>query len=406
MTTERPLAAPHPLRASGAFRSLWLAGLLSTVGSNASRVALLLYLFRTRDSALDLAALLLLDCLPGAAIAPWAGVIVDRYDKRTVMVVADLARMVLVGSLVFVPTLPAFLVVTALHSLASAFFQPAKLAAIPALVSEAELARANAADQAANNLVLIVGPVLGAELFARVGLLPTLLLDALSFLASALLIVALPLTRVAAGSSGDERLGEQIRAGWDYLRANGRVLHLCLLFFVSLVCVSLWTPLAPFFIRDRLGGSERAFGWQFAVFGAGAVAGALWAPRPVARFGSGVTLFVGLVGEALSLTVYAMVQDLATSMAILFFWGTLVSLIVVPFYSLIQVVVDERFRGRVFAVVKQSENVAVVLAMLAVPLLQGRLGSHLILFLAGAVYLTFAVLSTLSPGGRRLLSAR
>lgn len=391
---------------SPAFRNLWLAGVLSSLGSHTSRIALLLFLFRTGDSVFELAALLAADTLPGAAIAPYAGALADRCDKRRVMVASDLARMLLLALLLARPTRTAFFVITALHSLASAFFQPAKAAMFPQLVAPHDLPRANAADQAAQNLVLITGPVVGAELFTRFGLAPALALDALSFLASALLIASMTGAPAAAPRAQHTRLGEDVRAGWRYLRDQSLARHLCRLFFVSLTCVSLWMPLAPFFIRDRLGGAERAFGWQFTVFGCGAVLGALWAPRPVRRFGMGATFFAGLLGEALSLTVYALVPSLTLSMAIMFFWGVLVSLIVVPFYSLLQVLVDERFRGRVFAVVRQSENLAVVAAMLLALLLQGRLGSHVILLLAGATYLALATASALSEDGRRLLAAR
>jgi hypothetical protein len=91
---------------------------------------------------------------------------------------------------------------------------------------------------------------------------------------------------------------------------------------------------------------------------------------------------------------------------IIFFWGIAVSVASVPFYSILQSVVDERFFGRVFSVVKQSESLAVVLAMAVAVLLQNLLATHLVFLLAGLFYLGFAAASSLSNGGRALLATR
>jgi MFS family permease len=199
---------------------------------------------------------------------------------------------------------------------------------------------------------------------------------------------------------------DDIRSGWRYLRDNQLVLHLSVLFFISLLCAGLWTPLAPFFIRDHLGASTRVLGWQFAAFGGGAVAGSLVAPAVVRRWGRGVVLFAGLLGEGLCQTTYAVVPDAAISTVLILGWGVVVSLIVVPFYSILQTVVDERFIGRVFAAVRQSENIALALAMGAAVLLQGRMDSSSILLLGGVAYCVLALGSSFTGGGRALLATR
>jgi MFS family permease len=313
-----------------------------------------------------------------------------------------------VGGIFLSPTLPVVYVMTALHSVAAAFFQPAKAAALPLTVSRDDLPRANAWDQSASSLMLVAGPVLGAELLTRFGLGATLLLDALSFLASAALVAG---AGIAGGGGARAPLAlrgvlADVGAGWRYVRGHALALHLYLLFFVSLLCTSLWMPLAPFFVRDYLHAPERVLGWQFAAFGAGAVAGGLWAPQPVSRFGKGATLFAALVAEGSCLTLYALVPHAGLSVALMVAWGFMVSLIVVPFYSILQAVVDEGFAGRVFSLVKQSENVAIVLAMGLAALLQDRIASHAILLLAGLLYLLLAATSSLTGGGRRLLATR
>lgn len=391
------------------FRNIWLANLLSMMGSQVSRIGLILYIFETSDAVLNLALLVVLDTLPGAVVAPLSGVVVDRLNKRVVMVASDLARMAFMLVILLRPSLGVIYLMAALHSIATVFFQPAKTASIPLIVEQDDLLRANAIDQSAANVVLIAGPVVGALLLKHFGLAATLLLDAATFLASALLLAGVSIRRVERGHETPLSMAaamSEIKEGWRYLAGHRLALHLNVLLFMALICTSIWIPLAPFFIRDHLGGSEQIFGWQLGLFGLGAMLGGLLAPRLVERFGTGVALFAGFLAEAVSLSLYGMVSHVGASMVIIFLWGVVVSVVVVPFYSILQKIVEERFLGRVFSVVKQSENVAVVLAMSGAVLLQDFFGSHLIFLFAGLVYFGLMAISSLSREGRTLLATR
>ena len=388
------------------FRNIWLASLLSMMGSQISRIGLILYLFTTRDSVFDLALLIVLETLPGMFAAPVAGAVSDRASKRAVMVISDLVRAGSTGLILLWPTLEMIYLMTALHSIATAFFQPAKSASIPLIVEKSDLPQANGIDQSAMNLMLIAGPVIGAQLLLNVGLSTTLIIDSLSFLVSAWLVARVKTLRVE-GHIAERSTAlnlVQIKVGWQYFIRHRLARHLNLLFFVSLLCTGIWMPLAPFFIRQHLGASEHILGWQLGVFGTGTVVGALLAPRLIARFGKGLSLFVSLLAEASSLIVYALVSHVGVSMVVIFTLGIIVSFIVVPFYSILQVVVAKRFLGRVFSVIKLCENLAIVLAMVAAMLLNDLLGSRLIFLIAGSCYFGLTMVSSLTQGGKRLLA--
>jgi predicted MFS family arabinose efflux permease len=393
---------------NASFRNLWVSSLLSTVGSQVSRLGLILYVFDTRGEIGSLALLAVVDTLPGAVAAPLAGAVVDGLNKRVVMIVSDLSRMVFMSVILVHPSLGVIYLMTALHSVATVFFQPAKSAAIPLIVKQEDLTRANGLEQSAANVTLIAGPVLGAILLRQFGLTASLLFDAASFLVSALMVARVTIRQVerkqiqlsAAGAVND------ITEGGRYLLRHPLALHLACSLFVALSCTSLWIPLAPFFIRERLGVSEQLLGWQAGLFGVGAALGGLLAPRLVERIGTGVTLFAAFLGEALNMMLYSVVSRVGMSMLVIFVWGVVLSIIVVPFYSLLQKIVDERFLGRVFSLIKQGENLAVVLAMAVAVLLQGFVATPLILLLAGLVYFAFTVASSFSRGGRALLATQ
>lgn len=393
---------------NGSFRNLWVSSLLSTVGSQVSRLGLILYVFDTRGEIISLALLIVLDTLPGAVAAPLAGAVVDGLNKRVVMVLSDLSRMIFMLAILVHPSLIVIYLMTALHSVATVFFQPAKSAAIPLIVKQEDLTRANALEQSAANLTLIAGPVLGAILLRQFGLTATLLFDAASFLVSALMLSRVTIRRVERKQIELSAAGavNEIKEGGQYLLRHPLALQLTFLLFVALSCTSLWIPLAPFFIRDQLGVSEHLLGWQTGLFGLGAAIGGLIAPRVVERFGTGVTLFAAFLGEAISMMLYSVVSQVGVSMIVVFVWGVVLSIIVVPFYSILQEIVEEQFLGRVFSLIKQGENLAVVLAMVAAALLQGLVATPLIFLIGGLVYFTFTLASSFSRGGRALLATQ
>lgn len=397
-----------PALGNSSFRNLWLAGLLSMTGSQISRVGLILYISSTGNSVLALALLLTLELLPGALVAPLAGVVIDAYSKRVVMIVSDLLRMVFMLFIWWWPTVEMIYLMAALHSIATVFYLPAKSALIPEVVEEADWPGANGLDQSASNLTMVAGPIIGAELLILVGLKVTLIVDALSFLASALLVARVksrPVAREYVELSLTTTV-QNVKAGWDYIVAHPLVLRLNVMVFVSLLCAGLWVPLAPSFVRDQLSGSSRLIGWQMGIFGLGAILGGLLAPLLVRRFGKGIMVFLGLLAEGLSLSVYAVVSHIGVSMLIMFGLGIVVSIVVVAFYSILQTVVEEPFLGRVFSIVKQSENIAIVLAMAMAALLQGFLSSHVIFLGAGLFYVGLTLASSFSRGGRLLLGTR
>jgi len=390
------------------FRRLWLASLLSLTGSQVSRIGLILGIVQTTNSVSAVALLVLVETLPSALLAPLAGAAVDRLGKRSLMIAMDLVRFMGLMVILAMPVPAVILTVACVNAIATCVFQPARTAAIPLVVPPDRIVAANSWDQGAANLMFILGPALGTELFVALGLRWTLVLDGVTYLASAALLAGVHGCDDARSGVGGmlASAASDIRGGWRYLRSHDLVLHLSALFFVSLVCAGLWTPLAPFFVRDVLGGTTRLLGWQFAAFGAGAVGGSLLAPPLVARLGRGALLSGALLAEGVCQTAYAASDDALASTALIVVWGTAVSLIVVPFYSILQTVVDAPFRGRVLSTVRQTENVATTLSLGVAALLHGYMNSQSILLAGGLAYCALVAGSCLTVGGRGLLATR
>ncbi|WP_083459117.1 MFS transporter [Jiangella muralis] len=207
-----------PLRRDPAFRSLFAARTISFLGDSLSLVALMLHVADTAGQALAVALLLLVGDLAPALFSPLAGAVADRWDRRRVMIGCELAQAgLLVAIAVALPPLPLLLVLAGVRAVAGQVFLPASRAAVATLVPPREQAAANSALGLATNGGEAAGPLVAAALFPLVGVRGVLLVDAATFLLSALLLLRLPALPPSGPAAARGGLLDDARAGLGYL---------------------------------------------------------------------------------------------------------------------------------------------------------------------------------------------
>jgi MFS family permease len=160
------------LRRNPDFTKLYVAQLISFGGDWFTSVALLALVLEKTGSATLAALVFAAQTIPFAIVSPFAGVIVDRFDRKAIMIAADVIRALLALGFVFAQTPGTIWVIfllLALISGLSAFFEPASSAALPNLVSRADLARANVLIGSAWGTMLVVGAALGGLVAVHFG---------------------------------------------------------------------------------------------------------------------------------------------------------------------------------------------------------------------------------------------
>jgi MFS family permease len=206
------------LRTNRNYRRLWYGQVVSQIGDWLDSVALFTLTLNLTGSGQAVGLLFLAEFLPGAAVGPFAGVIVDRLPRKLVLIASDLGRAMVVLLLLLVrgpeDLWLLYLAVVAKVSL-TAFFEPARSAILPALCSREELVAANAISGATWSAMLALGAALGGIVAGTLGVETAFLLDAASFLLSAALIatVRVPRRRVADRSGELERPAPHPRMG-------------------------------------------------------------------------------------------------------------------------------------------------------------------------------------------------
>lgn len=293
------------------FWRYWSAMAISQTGTAVTTVALPLVAVTTLDaSAFEVSLLTAATYLAWVVIGLPAGVLVQRLPLRGTQVAMDVVRA---GAIASVPltwwlghlTMAHLVVAALVISLANVVFDVGSQSFLPTIVSRAELTARNSLVSATHSSTALGGPSLGGLLVQALGAVPTLLVDAVSFVASALLLRGLPRGSV---SSVDARpkMGALIREGWRYV-VRHPVMRPCMFGATAdnFANGALLAVIPVFLVRD-LHASPAMVGLLIAADGAGSLIGAALAPWLTARLGSARALMVAAVlGAGLALLMPA-----------------------------------------------------------------------------------------------------
>ncbi len=269
----------RPLK-SRDFALLWLGMSISLVGDGMFLVAAAWTAFSLWNSPAALSVIGIAMIVPTIACLLLGGAISDRFDRRKIMLTADLGRAGAIGLLAMLAlshtlTFGALVAIVAAYGIGAAFFTPAFESIVPSIVDRRHLAQANALDQFVRPIALrLIGPAVGGALVGLVGAGTAFALDAASFLVSAATILAL--RPVAASvADGGSTIGA-VRDGLRFVRRRvwlwGTLLSAAVAYLVFLGPTEV---LLPYLVKNSLHGSAGDLGLVLAAGGVGAIGAAL-----------------------------------------------------------------------------------------------------------------------------------
>jgi MFS family permease len=240
------------------FSLLWFSGLVSVAGDWVLMIALPYYVYVTTGSTLATAGMTVAELAPAILLSSFTGVFADRWNRKHILVVANLAQALVVSTLLLAGEgwLWVVYVVAALQSAAAAFAQPAESALLPTLVPREQLVQANALNALNNRLGRLAGAPLGAALLSWWGLEALAVVDALTFLVAAALVAPI----VVPGRPTPQEDGEPVEphfwrewtAGLRVVRDDRTIAVLFVVFGLMTFGGTMLDPLYVPWIRDVL----------------------------------------------------------------------------------------------------------------------------------------------------------
>jgi Na+/melibiose symporter-like transporter len=272
------------------FSILWFAGLISMIGDSVLRIGLPLYVFNLTGSTLATGAMLVAGIAPGLLFGSIAGVFVDRWDRRRIMIVTNLLQVgVLLPLLTVHSAQQVWIIYVVLFtgSTISQLFSPAESALLPLLVDEEHLATANSLSALNSNLARLLGPALAGIILGLTGLAGITLIDAMSFVVAASLIVLIryrrPRAQTQAAGVNVVTLVRGVAREWsDGLRLVRDTPPLAILFAVTvpiMIAEGFFGTLIVPFVTRVMHGTDIDFGVLMAAQGVGGIIGSITIAR-------------------------------------------------------------------------------------------------------------------------------
>ena len=381
--SERPPTVGYGalLRGNREFRFLWLGQVVSQMGDWFDTIAVYTIALRLTGSSRSVALIMVARFLPSVVMGPLSGVVADRFSRRSIMITADLLRAIVVLGFLLVrrpDQMWLVYVLTVLQLAFSAFFEPAKTAAIPSIVADRELVSANAIASVTWSAMLTIGAAIGGFVAGWFGTNVAFILDSLTFVASAMLIASVTFPKRPVRAKAKLTIGKALGItdtleGARYVKNRSRV-------FAYLMVKPAWgmgggilTLLAVFGEKVFPVGGKTAtgIGVLFTARGIGTAVGPIVARRWAGETRKQMQNAIGiafLIGGVFYIA-FGVSRNFLLALLFLAIAHTGGSILWVFSTVLLQREVEDRFRGRVFA----AELALLTLTMAASNYLVGEL---------------------------------
>lgn len=386
----------HVFRAlsSRNFRLFFAGQVVSLIGLWMTRIATSWLVYRLTDSALLLGIVGFASQIPTFFVAPFAGVLVDRFNKRQLLVctqaLAMLQSLTLAGlTLSGTITITHIILLSLLQGLIDAFDMPGRQSFLVSMVDRKEdLSNAIALNSSMFNGARLIGPSIAGVVIAAWGEGICFLIDGISYIA---VLAALLAMRVPPHVNGRRRsIARDLHEGFRYITDFWPIAYILILIAMLSLFGMPYIVLMPVISRDLLGGGANTFGFLMAASGLGALSGALYLASRRTVLGLGRLIILAACLFAAALVCAALSRNLALTLLLMVVggWSAIVQL--ASCNTLLQTLVEDDKRGRVMSFYTMSLMGMAPLGSLLAGFAANRIGAPQTLIAAGVLCLATA----------------
>ena len=397
--------------ASPSYFPLWLGQLLSSFGDTLHYIALVVLVFQLTGQGLLVAGLVAAEVVPVMVLGPVAGVMIDRFSRKAVLIGADLFRALLVLTLLWPQGAWHAYAVAAGLAAANTFFNPTVQAVIPVLTTDEQRLAANSVGWSTGRLVQILASAVAGGLIALIGTGPAFAVNSASFIASAVLIgtLRIPAHTGQLGAGSQRGLGgyfADARAGLGFARQDRFVSRLLVVQALASLATGGTGAMLVVLSEHHLHQPPAGFAWLIGAIGVGALLGPL-IPNTLARdYRDPRWLFVPYVIRGIGDVLLAIFTPLPIALLLLFIYGLNTSTGMVVFNSTVQGAVPDAVRGRVFTLLDVTWSAMRLLSLAVGGLVVDVIGIEPLFWLGGALLAAAGSLGLLLLGGYDLRTRR
>jgi DHA3 family macrolide efflux protein-like MFS transporter len=393
---------PVPQSWKRPFFTIWIGQAISLIGSSLVQFALIWWLTEKTQSATALATAALVVFLPNAFLAPFAGVVVDRYDRRILMIASDalvaiatfsLAILFLTGRAQVVHVYIALLI----RAIAGNFQFPAMRASTSLMVPESHLSKIAGYNQILHNSLRIMTPPLGAILLNALPLQNILMIDVFTALLgiTPLFFVFIPQPPQTIEQHSSFSLWKDLKSGAQYIISMPGFVYVIGIISILNFLLDPAFSLTPILVQNHFGGGALQFAWvQSAASIGGLASGLIFSIWVVRR--KVLTSMLGVAGVGLGCLMMGLAPSNALWLAIAgsFILTLMMGISDAPMGALLQARIAPDMQGRVFSVMGSLMTILSPLALLIAGPLADRIGVQIWFIAGGAMCLLLGLTAT------------
>jgi CRP-like cAMP-binding protein/sugar phosphate permease len=382
------------------FRFLWIAQLVSTIGSSLTDLAAGILVFQKTNSALAVGLMLMATAIPSLAVGLVAGVFVDRFSRKKIMIASDLIRSVLVFSIPFLiqfDILFLYLIVV-LASSVKQFFDPAEQSVLPDVATEEELAAANAFLSISSFGSTAIGFAAAGFLASTGEIAIAFYVDALTFIVSAICVSLVKIAPLLTDEvTSVKAVASNLKSGLGLLFRTPILRSTLIVFTPVLFAFGLWNVLLLPFAVKTLGGTEFQYGLQEGLTSLGFVFGSLLMAKYIERLPEGTWMVISFTVMGIVGILYGLASNIWVAIVLVTISGFAQPPSSISRSLVLQRNTPREYRGRVFSAFFVSRDVLFLMGM-AVAGLADVIEIRLLIVLASSILIVSAVLTQLAPG--------
>ncbi|MCL6451276.1 MAG: MFS transporter [Acetobacteraceae bacterium] len=373
------------------FALLWSGGLVSSIGDSLSSFALMAFIYALSSRSLPIARLYALALLPSLLVSLPVGVLVDRFSRRNLMILVDLLRAGLVLGFILARLPWHFYLVYTLSALLAQLYEPARNSLVPAVAGEGRYLAANALLLLNLEVARVVGPALSGWVSSLWGPKVVFGLDSLSFGLSALALAFMAFRgRAAPVGRGS---GAELREGLKAMVSDPRVAYATGVNLLAWLAAGA-SPLVVYaFGRQHLGLGDAGAGLLLSAMGAGMILGSAVLGGLRSRRDQWPLMAGSLAASGVSVVLMGWLGGFWWSMICRFSVGVAWVAYRSSSLAILQEVVPDRYRGRVFAAYNFALILAMILSFLGLGALPDVVGPQWAVLCSGFWFLLVGVLA-------------
>jgi len=352
------------------FRKLWAAQFVSVFGDFLALFAVIsLITFRWHGTPAQITYVLVAYMVPFALISPVAGVFVDRWHVKPVMIASDLIRGLIILGMLWVKDVPQLCVVFVALSIVSTFFQPAQSITIRTVIPTEKLLAANAMMSQAFYVVRLLSPVLSGALIAWLGEKLCFYLDSFSFFFSAAMVWTITISRQPAPANKSLKgFFQDLTSGNRFIFTHHQLAFVITSMMAAMFVMSCLSPLFSIYVRDilLLTGKKGTlmYGVISSMVGVGMILGTMFITKFAKTHSKKAIVVGGLFICGMGVALLGFFKFVTAAVATTFFMGFGIAFVIVAAQTLMQTETPRELLGRVSSSFMSVFSIAQILGLL------------------------------------------